>query len=35
MLNLDMARKLGIQVSDDVISQVDILIGMGDKKNSI
>jgi ABC-type uncharacterized transport system substrate-binding protein len=35
MLNLDMARKLGIQVSDDVISQVDILIGTGDKENSI
>jgi ABC-type uncharacterized transport system substrate-binding protein len=35
MLNLDMAGKLGIHVSDDVISQVDILVGRVDKKNSI
>jgi ABC-type uncharacterized transport system substrate-binding protein len=35
MLNLHMARKLGIRASDEVISQVDILVGTGDKQGSI
>jgi ABC-type uncharacterized transport system substrate-binding protein len=34
MLNLNMAQKLGIQISDDVISQIDILVGTCDRKNS-
>jgi ABC-type uncharacterized transport system substrate-binding protein len=35
LLNLDMARKLGIDVSDEIIGQVDILVGTGDKQSSI